>query len=251
LVNLAGAAIGVGLLQLLAFIGQIIVFALQAQRLRDSVDEMKKATAATEKAAIAARDGASAAQDQAVALNNSLKIAAEHADTSKASVDATLDVVKVMEQTAQRQLRAYVSVVLDQLVPQNRVTDYRFEIRMKVRNTGQTPAHAVNIRGRLGIFPYPLPDNVDLAIAAERFDQSGHFNPGQEGAFRARLDEQISDDEIREIMTGDNRKLYIYGAVFYQDAFGKDHHTNFCQFGMWTRGGLFALLTAKRHNDAT
>jgi hypothetical protein len=45
---LTGALVGVGLLQLLAFIGQIIVFVRQARSLRDSVNELRRATAATE-----------------------------------------------------------------------------------------------------------------------------------------------------------------------------------------------------------
>jgi hypothetical protein len=61
----------------------------------------------------------------------------------------------------------------------------------------------------------------------------------------------ISDGEASEIMIGTTKKMYVFGTIYYRDAFGEERHTNFCQYGMWTRAGIFGTLNADRHNDAT
>jgi hypothetical protein len=113
IIRLTGALVGVGVLQFLAFVGQIIVFVIQAKRLRDSVEEMRKATAATEKAIIAAQMSASATDRTATA----------------------------MEDTAERQLRAYITVEAGGILTWQ--ANHLAHARVTVKNLGATPAYDV------------------------------------------------------------------------------------------------------------
>jgi hypothetical protein len=149
------------------------------------------------------------------------------------------------------QTRAYLAIITGGCVPQDRNTQWRYEVRMFVKNTGHTPAQAVSFGCKAQIFDFPLPANIDLTLPVERNEASGHIASGQQHYIRGWLDDLIGDDEIAEITKGNTRKLYVYGTVYYRDIFGEEHHTNFCQFGMWDLGGNFSTVNAFRHNDAT
>ena len=48
------------------------------------------------------------------------------------------------------------------VVPQDKSTGYRFEVRMTLQNTGNTPAYKVRSATRIDIFPFPLPGDFVL-----------------------------------------------------------------------------------------
>jgi hypothetical protein len=76
---------------------------------------------------------------------------------------ATDALVTGADKTAERQLRAYVSI--EPVGLQDFVADRRPRVTFIVKNIGQTPAHRVRIVGDMDIFPHPLPnDQPDLVI---------------------------------------------------------------------------------------
>jgi hypothetical protein len=157
--------------------------------------------------------------------------------------------IETMDKTAERQLRAYVCFVTGGFVAQDRNTDYRYEVRPFVKNTGQTPAYEVFVSSRARLLPFPLPADVDLSVPDEP-TAADNIGPGQSFFFRAWLDRMLTNEEIAEITTGIGRKLYIYGTVRYKDAFGHRRYTNFCQFSVWDRGGNYSGINSPRQNDA-
>jgi hypothetical protein len=182
------------------------------------------------------------------------KVARPLAETAASALENTAIVKEMSERQARlasMQLRAYVSVLVGNCIPQDRTTGWRYEVRMIVTNTGHTPAHAVTVTARLEILPFPLPDDIDLNVPIGLQEESSHINTGQQRFFRRWLNDLIPDEEINEIMRGSIRKLYIYGSIFYRDAFGEAHSTNFCQFAMWDIAGNFSTMNTNRHNDAT
>jgi hypothetical protein len=231
----------IGYWQLAVFAGQLLVFGYQAYKLRQTITTTREISGRQERdmrASIAEASRAASAMD---------KVAASLA----ASVETTSQMATEQKGFWQRQMRAYVSVFLGGFIPQNRDTPYRYEVQMLMRNTGHRPAHDIRFGSRLVIRPFPLPDDFDFVIPEAEYIASGHINTGQQFFFRRALDTLISDEEITEIMRGNSRKLYIYGTVTYNDAFGEKHYTNFCQFGMWDVSNNFSIININRHNDAT
>jgi len=119
------------------------------------------------------------------------------------------------------QMRAYLSVVTGACVPQDATTNWRYEVRMIVKNTGHTTANAVNVISRLKIFESPLPDNIDLSLPIDLRDDAAHIASGNTFFFPSVLDNMISESEIEEVVKGSKRRMYVYGTVHYKDIFGE------------------------------
>jgi hypothetical protein len=241
LIRLTGALAFVGILQFAALIGQAIVFRVQAKALRESVNLTREISGHQERDMRASITEASRA---AMAME---RIANEIA----ASVQTTTQMATDQRDFWQRQMRAYISITDPAFVPQNRETPYHAEVLMHMINTGHTPAHNVRFAARVRVFSFPLPQDFDFVIQPDEYVASGTMNPGQRRFFRRSLDRLLTDDEIREIKTGWAQKLYIYGTLIFEDAFGIERRTDFCQFGMWDVKENFATMNTTRHNDAT
>jgi hypothetical protein len=241
LVRLTGALALVGILQFLALIGQAIVFRIQAKALRESVDLTRDVAGRQE------RDMHASITEAGRAAGAMERIANEIA----ASVQTTTQMATDQRDFWQRQMRAYISITDPAFVPQNRETPYHAEVLMHMINTGHTPAHNVRFAARVRVFSFPLPQDFDFVIQPDESVASGTMNPGQRRFFRRSLDRLLTDDEIREIKTGWAQKLYIYGTLIFEDAFGIERRTDFCQFGMWDVKENFATMNTTRHNDAT
>jgi hypothetical protein len=242
------ALVGVGSLQFLALIGQAIVFGIQARRLRESVDLTRTAANRQEKDTAASIAEASRA---AVAME---RVAGSLASTATSAVENTRIVREISERQgdlAMMQLRAYLSVRFGSIVPQDNATNYRFEVRLLLANTGQTPAHNVYYRAAVDILPLPLPDDFAFLLPDPPMTSAGILGPQQIFSISANLNRMLSDDEIVEISTGERRRLYIYGTVSYYDAFAAPHFTNFSQRVEWLRGGGFVGFNTRRNNEGT
>lgn len=226
--------IGIGVVQCAIFLLQLFAFLYQSARLRDTVKEMRISAAAAEKAA----------QEQSADMKNSLTIA-------KDSAEAGTRMATALEDNAKRQMRAYISALLETEVPQDRSTGWRYEIRMKIVNTGFTPAHAVNFSIRTAILDSVLPDTFDFSLPLSTDEERGFISYGGSNTISASLPELVTDEEINEIKSGSNLRLYVYGTVGYKDIFGIYHYTNFCQFMFWNRGGQIHGSYFHRHNNAT
>jgi hypothetical protein len=136
---------------------------------------------------------------------------------------STNKLVEGAEDTAKRQLRAYVSVTPTKLNGPANISHY-----FSMINHGQTPARDVMETGLMDVFPYPLPPNFPFpALPGPRHgrlvlhpDQTNYS--GLAGAART-----FTQQEIAHIGTGQYR-LYIYGLITYTDVFEKPHITKFC-----------------------
>lgn len=70
--------------------------------------------------------------------------------------------VDTMRDTAQRQLRAYVTAVDDKVVIQDPEKNTPFRFRPLIINVGQTPAHNVWYAAHAQVLRNPLPDNFPV-----------------------------------------------------------------------------------------
>ncbi|HXQ00993.1 MAG TPA: hypothetical protein VN845_13135 [Solirubrobacteraceae bacterium] len=171
--------IGAAVATILVLIGQGIAFIFQAHRLKQSVDETRRAT------------------------------------------QATLRIAQTEQQTARRQLKAYVFVAGHGVK-----YDRALEASIIVKNFGQTPAYKlrVSIRTLIG-----GTGEFRESAVSEMPPTVGTLGPGATFGAAVRVD--ISTEELQTIQAGFQR-LFVYGKVTFEDAFGNA--------GRWT---TFRLMT--------
>jgi hypothetical protein len=166
------------------------------------------------------------------------------------SAKASTDSVELLRTNARMQMRAFLGITTGEFAIQNPETGYRFEFRPRIVNTGFTPARAVFFTSVARVFPFPLPDEIDLTLPIEDSAGAGTINAGQFYFVRAVLDRILPEDELTALKTTGDHRIYVYGRVQYRDVFGDPHFTNFCQFVLWERDDLITYINSRRHNDS-
>lgn len=132
--------------------------------------------------------------------------------------------VRSAEDTAERQLRAYVfpkDVTIANIASSPEVT-------VSLYNCGQTPAHDHTVWATMGVAGYPLLDEP-LPPANDPKESKGPLAPGDTTHFFATLETPITQAELNGMKEG-RVAIYVAGAVLYTDAFGKHRFTKFCFF---------------------
>lgn len=144
--------------------------------------------------------------------------------------------VAVSQDTAKRQLRAYIVVIIGDAMWQEREKGYRFGALPLLKNSGQTPAYKVTFIAKAAILPTELPKDYKLS---EMGDEAGEtmVGPGHQMTMHAKVDDFVHDSEVQAIKTGDRDKsLYTWGIIRYEDCFGEPHYTRFCHRVKWLGG---------------
>jgi hypothetical protein len=136
---------------------------------------------------------------------------------------ATRDLVKGADETAERQLRAYIGLHTSE------TTVYPFEkggfafiAHAELRNYGQTPAYDLTVRSNVKI---DAPENVpfDDLPGLERGVPSIAF---RDVGFHVNIGWPISEED--KVALYERRKVFFFwGRVEYKDAFDKPHHFTF------------------------
>jgi hypothetical protein len=191
---------------------------------------------------------------QAIDTQAALIIAGKSADAAKESADAAKAMVSVIEGNGQKQMRAYLSVFPNTYFPQKKegtLHERRLRVYMILRNSGYTPARAVNFQITANLIECPLPDGFELGPLSIRLPGKSHIAPGREHIMQAEMKYFLNEEQEKEMRDPlYPRKLCIFGRVEYKDVFDKDHFTNFCHWAVWNSGGDFGTENAHRCNDA-
>jgi len=144
--------------------------------------------------------------------------------------------VKIIRDTEQQQLRAYVSAGVEQYPD---IAAEHLDLTVLMKNHGQTPAFKMYGWAVMLISDYyPLPQEVVQQNEA-RFDNKGDESilfPG--GERRGATVSGVGSDEQGRDPTSDERvgvqlgfkSLWVFGKVTYRDVFGVDHFTRFRLF---------------------
>jgi hypothetical protein len=165
---------------------------------------------------------------------------AESARSATAMRDVA-DALMAQSKAVNANLRAYVTLGLLGVVPQNKDTGYRYEVRMNLQNVGNTPANKLAFILQTDLLPLPLPP--DFTIPA--FDQlpaagTSTVGPHQNSVATAVAPRIYSDEEVDEMKHGNKKLLYVFGTVTYEDIFGESHYTKICQIILWMADGTTA-----------
>ncbi len=160
------------------------------------------------------------------------------------------------DEASKRELRAYLTVaigtaVFQQRRDENKGGDLKFESDPLLVNTGLTPARNITFKARAAIMPIPLPKEIYLPDAPDEGIGGNILGPQQNANLFAIVDGFCADKDVDSIKYAKGDKgLYVWGRVTYEDVFGENHFTLFCQHIYWDMGGNVRGHYVPGRNDA-
>jgi hypothetical protein len=129
--------------------------------------------------------------------------------------------IKKMRDTEERQLRAYVFIESGRL--ERNFDDNRLAAKMKIKNSGQTPAYELTHTTAVRIVPPEFADG----FSEEGFSkQKFNVPPNTELSITFFSKSNFDLEDQREYANG-NVKILVYGTLKYRDAFRKTRTTDF------------------------
>jgi hypothetical protein len=167
-------------------------------------------------------------------------------------VEATRNNANLMQAILHKQMRAYVAVDIGRGTYQD--GRLRFAAAPVVNNTGFTPARNVSFRVMADILDTKLPKTFQFPEFAELKINDATLAPRQQFIIHGIVSNRFEDSEVQAIMTGEQRRLYVWGIVTYEDVFGGSWETRFCHNFVFPTGkdGVQVLgFYHHTHNHAT
>lgn len=202
-----------------------------------------------------ASDAKDGSEDSAANMKDSIAEAAKAAtamQTVATTMSANVELVKKMQESLPKQMRAYIAV--DFGTPTYQDEKIKFGGNPQIINTGNTPAKNIGYRIAAAILNSKNPE-------ALTFDEGNwHLNdavlhPRQSFVIHGIVDDLFPETELEGIFTGEHRRLYVWGTVVYEDVFGGKWETNFCHnFSFYhDESSTFRYLGFyhPKHNNAT
>lgn len=197
------------------------------------------------------------AQEQSADMKHSIDEAARAATAMEgvavavaASAKAADESLETYKDANVRQMRAYLTVGFGGVIKQDPGTGYRFEVRMNLQNVGNTPAYGVVSNVHVDVFPFPLPEEFQFPQLDDAISGASAVGPHQSFFLTGVADRIYSEGDVDEVSSGLHKRLYIYGTVKYEDAFGTRRQTRFCQAIIWLKNDTFMGLNTSKYNDA-
>jgi len=138
---------------------------------------------------------------------------------------STRQTIKTVQENAQRELRAYVSV--RPVAIKGLVAGEYPVVLYEMTNTGSTPAYKLKSAASIALMKYPATSLTVTMDPASQPHQVTVF-PGQSHQAETNRKHTINQDQIYSMLRGDEYRLYVIGLVTYEDAFGKKRETEFC-----------------------
>jgi hypothetical protein len=155
---------------------------------------------------------------------------------------ATRRLVQGAEDTAQRQLRAYVSIKLDGKMFLD--SDGLLNAPFITKNNGTTPANFMLCSLYIGLFRFPLDTELDPPNYTPT-SSNGSLFPGEQVRQYATLPRKLNQAETQAIEKGEGA-IYVWGEVRYKDTFNKQRST---QFRMYSTGADFGRGELAYHHE--
>lgn len=156
----------------------------------------------------------------------------------------TRELVMDAKDSAQRQLRAYVSVETGEM---EYVNGAIANFQVIFYNAGQTPAHGFRQFVSIGVRDFPFRDKLDQTVK----DPDGGVSILHPGAkVLSSIAQPVIDETMRKEVTDGRSAFYLWGSAIYKDAFDREHVTIF-RFYLRMVGNRMAWIHDKIGNNAT
>lgn len=128
---------------------------------------------------------------------------------------------QLSEKTAEKQLRAYISVDNAEIT----IIDGIPKFFIEYKNFGITPAKNIRGQTKVILLPQHFPEsNINLSEILE--NSSIGTTLGTNAALNMSDVILIATPELQQVKQK-QQKIILIGCIYYQDCFGKDHKTNF------------------------
>jgi hypothetical protein len=156
---------------------------------------------------------------------------------TKATEDAVVEAKtsrSLAEDTAKRQLRAYVGLVITACW--NLESNGPLGIKFVAINYGQTPASHFNGVGVIDYLPYPLPEDFVLPEPPTKVHQDAIIFPNDRAnplivSFWEREGSRKTIQEKLQLLSKQATiEAYAHGKITYKDVFGQEWCVEFCHF---------------------
>jgi hypothetical protein len=184
-------------------------------------------------------------------IGESLTDAKVAADAAKRAAKATEDAVELSRTTAQLQLRAYIVADISDIDMRGPEDARLVKLGITIKNTGQTPAHDLNVVSRTDVIEHPLkmPFNFTLISGADA--SFAVLGAGQSMETESVAERPFNGDEMMRAEDPEGGfRIYTWGRVSYRDVFCGDHYTNFCSSLIFSDSEAIAHAS-EHHNDAS
>jgi hypothetical protein len=140
-----------------------------------------------------------------------------------ALVWATICLVKGAEKTAERELRAYLSLAPAGII--YNTTNEQLFVCVEQANMGQTPATHVRFSGVVRVLSRPLPAGFTFP---EQFNPGRNVvHPGKKFMTQTLYDRYPTPGQLIAA-SAKNQWLYFFGRLTYDDVFGEHRETRVC-----------------------
>lgn len=167
------------------------------------------------------------------------------ADAANKSADAAERTVKIMQDTAQRQMRAYICFQEGHV--DLHANEGFYDVTIHLKNSGNTPAYDVQTWRSSQIIDQPEPPAA--FDAPQSWGGRGMVGPGAYMGASGTLRHPFTPDDRASIKSG-RKMIFVWGEVIYRDAFGERRFTRFRHvLGSETGRGWF-LRPAEHGNEA-
>ena len=187
-------------------------------------------------------------------LHETLTETKKAAEAAETSANAAKAAVELSDKTAERQLRAYINVESTSLAWSG-IT--RSTASINIRNAGQTPAKNVIVRGIIADIndapPNRLPayfGDAPSSIGMGEPDSSkvtkilGQGRDETHGIYSSTI--SFTKTPVRKGKPVFPGRVFVIGAVYYTDIFGKQRFTRFCLYYVTAADPNYCT----EHNDA-
>ena len=131
----------------------------------------------------------------------------------------TRDLVRGADDTARRQLRAYVGLIQSVRVPDPLDTGW-FYATLTFKNSGATPAYDFIVWSWIELAPFPLTGPLDPKSHSNERQSRSTLGPGNEVHTTIKLESQLNATDKAAILAG-TMAVYVYGEYAYRDAFDR------------------------------
>jgi hypothetical protein len=187
------------------------------------------------------RDSIAAAGRSAVAMEGLVTTASTNAEQGR--------------KLSHQHMRAYIAVDLTGATYQQNTI--RFAGNPTFHNTGFTPARNIKFWIKADVFPTELPDDFVFPEGTENETDIG-LSPRQTHSMQGVVESFYPDPEASVIREGAKKRLYCWGRIRYDDVFGDQWVTEFCQ-SYWffpnpsapDKNLLWSGIYHRSHNSST
>jgi hypothetical protein len=146
-------------------------------------------------------------------IRTSLVDAKVTADAAKRAAKATEDAVELSRTTAQLQLRAYIVVDISDIDMRGPENARLVKFGITVKNTGQTPAHDLNIVSRADLLEYPIKVPFDFTLISGADPSFAVLGAGQSTDSESVVERPFNGDEMMRAESPEGGFASIRGAA--------------------------------------